>query len=103
MGQEDLRRGQNALNMAVRFDWRGDRAGPTIQATILNVGKSADVASIDVRPHFDRHLSSDFQRVAEGKRLTMFLDHCHPSQEGHDLIARLCLPVVLERLGIQSK
>ena len=87
LGQGDVDRGRASLVEANRWDRRGTRANPAVIETITRSAREAGAVVVSVQDRFDRELQKDFQRLAAGGEQALFLDHCHPTQRGHALIA----------------
>jgi lysophospholipase L1-like esterase len=69
------------------YDRRGDRSNDDIMERIQHVCSEQGVPCIDARDLFYSHLESEFARMAKQEKLALFLDHCHPTEEGHRIIA----------------
>ena len=53
---------------------------------------------MSVEELFNRELQAEFQRMVDGGSRELFVDHCHPTQKGHALIAQ-ALATQLRQLG----
>jgi len=92
LGQAYLAQGQSkdglqALQKANQLDKRGDRANADVMDCIVRVCAEHNVSVVDMRKTFYGLLPAEFQRERSGQPLELFLDHCHPTQKGHQLIA----------------
>ena len=87
LGTGDVDGGRAALVLANRRDFRGDRINPDVAETITSAAREAGGRILEVEGLFGRYLLEDFFRLADGQTQLWFLDHCHPSQAGHELIA----------------
>lgn len=80
--------GRASLVEANRRDRRGTRSNPQVIDTISRAATDSGARLLRVDELFDRALEAEFQRLADGGDQELFLDHCHPTQAGHALIAR---------------
>lgn len=91
----DQAKGQEELLVASQHDKRGTRANPDIVQVILDVCTCASVPTLDVNERFYSELREEFERIQARQPSKLFLDHCHPTQYGHEIIAA----AILERLS----
>lgn len=87
LGTGDVEAGRASLVLANRQDYRGDRINPDVAEAIAETAREAGGQVLRVERLFGSYLVEDFGRLADGQARLWFLDHCHPSQEGHELIA----------------
>jgi lysophospholipase L1-like esterase len=83
----DVDRGLQALQKANLLDRRGDRANADVMDCILRVCAEHNVSAVDLREAFFAEIPAENQRQLRGESLELFLDHCHPTQKGHQMIA----------------
>ena len=95
----DQAKGQEELLVASQHDKRGIRANPDVVRIILDVCTRASVPTIDVSERFYSELREEFERIRARQPSKLFLDHCHPTQHGHQIIA----DAILERLSHVTK
>ncbi len=87
LGRGRVEAGRVALVEANRRDRRGTRSNPEVIETISQAATDAGAVLLRVDGFFDRELEAEFRRLAGGANQELFVDHCHPSQAGHALIA----------------
>lgn len=86
------RRGaESELERALALDTQTHRITPQLQETFLEVVERTGVPWVDTRPIFRRQLS--MERAGE-----LFIDHVHPTAEGHARIAQALFPAVRQIL-----
>ena len=85
VGQTDKARQE--LIAASQLDKRGDRANADIVRIVKEVCQRRNVSWIEVEPLFNRELPDEFKRLAAKQDSQLFLDHCHPTEQGHAIIA----------------
>ncbi len=83
--------GVAALERAVSLDVQAHRITAELQSRIARVATRRGVPLVDLRGPFREKLD-----ISTARRL--FIDHVHPTVEGHRLIASLLLPEVLKVL-----
>ncbi len=88
LGRGRVEEGRAALIEANRRDRRGTRANPMVTETICLAANEAGAVLVRVDELFDRELEAEFWRLSAGGSRKLFLDHCHPTQAGHHLIAQ---------------
>jgi hypothetical protein len=88
LGRGRVEEGRAALIEANRRDRRGTRANPMVTETICRAANEAGAVLVRVDELFDRELEAEFWRRSAGGSRKLFLDHCHPTQAGHHLIAQ---------------
>jgi lysophospholipase L1-like esterase len=81
------------LQTAVDRDVRTHRITSSLERAIFEGARSAGAPVVDLRPVLRRTISPE--RAKE-----LFVDHCHPTPEGHRLLAGELLPHVAELLGL---
>ncbi|MFT5128422.1 MAG: lysophospholipase L1-like esterase [Rhodothermales bacterium] len=101
LGRGQMDAAQRTLLMANQLDARGDRNNPRLTEAILAVCQEEGGPAVDVGPIFYAQLSAEFAAMQNGKRGRLFLDHCHPSEEGHRLIAEAILPLLRALSGYE--
>ena len=87
LGRGMVEQGRESLVEANRRDRRGTRSNPQVIETISQAAAESGARLLKVDRLFDRKLESEFQRLIDGGDQELFLDHCHPTQAGHALIA----------------
>jgi len=81
-------RGKKELLLANQCDRRGDRSNTDIIEAVIAVCREREVPVLDVRDRFFSALPQELARYRlDRSRTDLFIDHCHPSQEGHELLA----------------
>ena len=98
LGQGKVEEGRQALVEANRRDRRGTRSNPDVIETISRAAADAGAVLLSVEELFNRELQAEFQRMVDGGSRELFVDHCHPTQKGHALIAQ-ALATQLRQLG----
>jgi lysophospholipase L1-like esterase len=98
LGRGNLQHATHALTTANALDKKGDRTNPDITETILRVSRQEGAAVLDLRPDFHAALPLEFVQMQSNGTWRLFLDHCHPSLEGHARIAEAMLPKLKARL-----
>jgi tetratricopeptide (TPR) repeat protein len=81
------------LQVACDADAQTHRMTTPLQEALVRVARELGAPLVDPRPAFRATLTHQ----APG----LFVDHCHPTPEGHALIADLLLPAVLSAIGEQ--
>ncbi len=79
------------LQNACDLDVRTHRLTSQLQSAMIDAVEASGVTWIDLRPEFYKELSTAFSKK-------VFVDHCHPTEYGHRLIAEKALPYVAKRL-----
>jgi lysophospholipase L1-like esterase len=79
---------KDELRQANSLDRRGARSSPEIRATIMAICREHGAPAVDLRDQFEAGLVQEYRLLSTGKRPLLFLDHCHPTEGGHELIAR---------------
>jgi hypothetical protein len=87
LAQGEWDRGVLALERANMLDKRGDRVNCEVMDRLLRVCTKHHVVALDLREAFYSHLGAEFQKQLSGEPLALFMDHCHPTPEGHQMIA----------------
>ena len=96
MGQNE--KAKRELLLGNQYDKRGDRSNSDVIQAVISVCRERRVPVVDVRNRFFSALPQELQRYRQSRSRThLFLDHCHPSEEGHALLAdalfeALCQP-----------
>jgi lysophospholipase L1-like esterase len=90
-----LEEARAAYQRAIDTDLRTYRMTSPLHRAFRESVAEGGVASLDVRPIFDARL--DFDTAHE-----LFVDHLHPTAEGHARIAKALLPEVLRLLGLPA-
>ncbi|HUG92603.1 MAG TPA: GDSL-type esterase/lipase family protein [Planctomycetaceae bacterium] len=83
----EAERAEHALHQANLRDRRGDRVNPDVFESIVEVCRSESTLVLDLRRRFHGQLREEYERLRAGVSSALFLDHCHPSQAGHEIIA----------------
>ena len=101
LGQDRAWEGAAALVKAVDLDRRGTRSNTDIGVTIVTAARAAGAGVLDVANLFHGNglLADEFKRRAAGEDQQLFIDHCHPTEEGHRRIAAALVPEVMKALG----
>ena len=94
LGRGRIEEGRAALVEANRRDRRGTRANPAVIETIRRATADAGGILVSVDAVFHGPLEAEFQRMAAGGVRELFVDHCHPTVQGHALIAAALVEVV---------
>jgi phospholipase/lecithinase/hemolysin len=81
------------LQTAVDLNVRAHQVTSRLQSALIEAVESAGAELVDIRPVFQDGLTAE-----SGKLL--FVDHCHPTEYGHRLIAEAVMPSVLQALDI---
>ena len=94
LGRGRIEEGRAALVEANRRDRRGTRANPAVSETSWRATADAGGILVSVDAVFHGPLEAEFQRMAAGGVRELFVDHCHPTVQGHALIAAALVEVV---------
>ncbi|MDD2752370.1 MAG: SGNH/GDSL hydrolase family protein [Candidatus Omnitrophica bacterium] len=85
----ELVSGKKELILANLYDMTGHKSNEDIAAVIIATCRENDTASLDLRDEFyNRLLEQRSYRRNHQEQDFLFLDHCHPTQLGHQMIAR---------------
>lgn len=76
---------------AADLDAYTHRITSRLQTTMIDAVESAKGTWIDPRPIFQRELSTPAIEK-------LFIDHCHPTKYGHQLIADMVFPLIIEHI-----
>ena len=64
---------------------------------MVEATREAGAILLTVDSLFDKEFESEFKRRMAGHDQTLFLDHCHPSQRGHAMIANALFDLLQKR------
>ncbi len=87
------------LAQAVLTDKRGNRSNVDIIDVIRSVCERENVPVVDLTDIFHRRLQEDFFELKTTGKQTLFVDHCHPTESGHQMIADEINRFLLSQLG----
>ena len=89
LGDRRTAEARQALLLANLNDRAGAHANSDVIDAILDTCRERGAETVDVRGAFDEFLQSDYDRFfLRDEPLALFLDHCHPTEIGHQIIAR---------------
>jgi len=91
--QGDFTGARQELERANALDRRGDRINGDLRRTIAAVAARTGTPLLDVRPDLYEQPRAEYGPFGE----RLFLDHCHPTQAGHQLLARRMLRFLSEQ------
>jgi lysophospholipase L1-like esterase len=89
------KQGFSELQKACELDVRTHRITSLFQSAMIAVMEESKVPWVDLRPAFYKELDPDFSK-------TVFVDRCHPTRYGHELIADKAMPYVTRLLRGQG-
>ncbi len=97
VGRGRIEEGRAALVEANRRDRRGIRSNADVIQAMVEATREAGAILLTVDSLFDKEFESEFKRRMAGHDQTLFLDHCHPSQRGHAMIAKALFDLLQKR------
>jgi hypothetical protein len=97
LGRGRIDEGRTALVEANRRDQRGIRSNADVIETMVEATREEGAILLTVDPLFDREFEAEFKRRMAGRDQSLFIDHCHPSQRGHAMIANAVFELLQER------
>jgi lysophospholipase L1-like esterase len=97
----NLEKGKQELILANQFCKDGDRANSDIIRVITNVCNRKGIPVLDVTDQFYAELLEEYKRYRwDENENRLFIDECHPTERGHEIIANVITGYLIKKLSM---